>query len=252
MERRKVMGTASYGAYGSGSGLRSGSGDGGTPYSDGGDVNPKPYTEDTIKMEVSELIKEQFTRAAPYLQSMFHNSYLAKVYAELFALSALLKGEQPIEKIGARYHINMNEPEFIFNLIGYLDQKFRSEEVDSRVAQAGRITLEKVLLRAVKEDPYLSIDGKGEEVVEAMRLNTPFWKGLSGQVLANLAITIYKKDTEAKMPEAAIAAAREIERRTNEVIKSFEGTSGGKKVEYRDLFEYIDQHWDWFKEEMTQ
>lgn len=251
MEGRELMGTASFGIHGSGSGMRAGGGGEGGYYSFGGRMDAYPYDNDTIKKEVGSQFQELFARAIPYLKSMFTNKYLINTYFELFDILALLKGEQPVKKIGEKYNIDMNEPGFILDLIDKLDRKYRSDEVVSIASEAVRLTLEKVLFKAVNDDSILSIDGSGVEVVEAMRLNSTFWHRLSGHFLSELAIIVFKKDTESKTPQASIATAKEIERRTNKVIEKFKEMSGDKKTDYSSLLKYIENHWDWFKEEMT-
>lgn len=246
------MGTASFGIHGSGSGMRTGGGGVGGSYSSGGQMDAYPFDSKTIQKEVSSQFKELFTRANPYLQSMFSNQYLCDSYFDLFSFLSMLQGEKPVVKIGDKYKIDMNEPGFILTLIDKFDQMFRSIEVSQIASDAVRLTLEKVFFKAVNNDPFLLIDGNGIEVVEAMRLNSTFWHSLSGHFLSELAIIVYKKETESKTPQASIATVKEIEGRINQVIQCFVEKSDDKKTDYSSLLKYIEKHWDWFKGEMTK
>lgn len=246
------MGTASSGGSGGGSGLRFGGGGGGGYYSSGGEINSTPYDSATIREEVGRLFKDLFNRASTYMQEMLTRQYTNDIYSELFILSSMLHGQDPIQAIGNKYGIDMDAPQFIFALLDKQRQKYQTEGVDSRCVDAVRLALENLLFIAVKEEPYLSIDANGKEVVAEMRKNVEFWKSVSGYFMLCLFTTIYKKDVERKTPGATLAARAEIERRTNGMIASYVHLSGGQRTDYRNLLKYIGQNWDWFKEEMTQ
>jgi hypothetical protein len=85
-----------------------------------------------------------------------------------------------------------------------------------------------------------------------MKNNATFWKSISGYFLLYLSTTVYKKEKETKIPKATYAVEKEIERRTNRLLDSYKERSNGQKTNYRELFKYISQNWDWFKEEMTK
>jgi len=246
------MGTASSGSRGSGSGRRAGNQGGiGEYMSSGGKMGNKPYDEKQLSEEITTLFKELFSRASPYMQQMFNNPYLNKAYAEMFTLSSLLKKENAAESIAKRYNLDLDETAFLLSLLSRLHETFRNSETDARCEEAVRNTLEKFLFESVNNDPYLIFESTGREVVAAMQDNAVFWKSISGYFLWHLSTTVYKKDIEAKIPEAAIAATREIERRTNHLLDSFKQRSGDQKPDYRNLFSYISRNWEWFKNEMT-
>jgi hypothetical protein len=247
------MGTSSSGRSGSGSGMRAGSYGAGSYESLDGQMNSKPYDPSDISNEVGELLKQLFGRAAPYTREMFDNPYLKNVYLELFTFSALVRDPNSAEDIGAKYDLNIEESGFIPNLIGNLDQKYRQPEVDSRCANAVRQTLELFLFRAVKDEYDLTIgNSSGREVIAAMGANVDFWKSLSGHFLSDLAKIMCKKEVERKSKGATLATEREVERRTNQVIDSYKQLSGEGGPDYRQLFQYIGQNWEWFKKEMTR
>jgi hypothetical protein len=247
------MGTASSGGSGGGSGMRSGGGDGGGGYySSDGNMSTKAFDAAGISAEVGKLFKGLFSRASAYMQEMFDNPYITNVYLELFTLSSLVRNQNSVEAIGERYKIDMDEPLFILNLLDKFREKYQVAGVDSRCIDAVRLTLESFLFKAVDDDPILSIDGNGRDVVNSMSKNADFWKRLSGNFLLYLTVMVYKKDTEAKTPKASFAAEKEIEKRTNQIITSYEQLSGGRETDYTRLFEYIGQNWEWFKKEMTR
>ena len=88
--------------------------------------------------------------------------------------------------IGIRYDLSIEESDFIFSLIGVLDQEYKRPEVDSRCTSALRQTIEYFLFTAVKDEYNLTIgDGTGREVIAAMGANVDFWRSLSGHFLSN-------------------------------------------------------------------
>ncbi len=250
------MGTANSGGSGSGSGTRAGGGGngggGGSYASSGGEMINKPYDEKVISDEVTAVFKALFSRALSYTKEMFDNAYLNSVYLELFTLASLIHNQSPEEAIASRYKLDMNEPGFILNLISQLHEKFSATETDARCIEAARNALEKFLFRAVDNEPDLLIDGTGREVVVAMKNNETFWKSIAGYFLWYLSTAVYRKETEIKTPKATYAVEKEIERRTNRLLDSYKERSNGQKVNYKELFKYISQNWDWFKEEVTK
>lgn len=246
------MGTSSGGRGGSGSGMRTGGGGAGTYVSSGGTIAAKPFRDADIKREVGEKLNSLFARASTYTQEMFCNSYLKGIYGELFSISGWLRDIDAVEAIHSEYRVPMDEPGFIFELMERIDEKYKQPGVDARCTNAVRQSLEDFLFGAVSDDPDLSIDGTGREVVTAMREHEEFWSRLSSQFLSTLANTMYEMDSERKDRGATLSVRAEVERRVNRVIKSFEAIYDDGKADYGHLLDYIGRNWDWFKKEMTK
>jgi hypothetical protein len=247
------MGTSSGGGGGGGGSGVGGGGAGGVGeyLSSEGQMTNREYKPTDVRNEVGSLLTKLFRHASAYLEEMFCNPYLKAVFPELFTLSSLLHNENPVEIVGKRYDLDMYEPNFIFDLVSRFDQKFGREEVDSRCAEAIRQAVQEFLFRAVQDDPNVIIS-TGNDVVKAMADRVVFWQSLSGHFLSCLANAVYQKEIERKSEAAIFAIQDEIERRTNRVIESYEAISGRNTEDYRHLFQYVCENWEWFKKEMTE
>jgi hypothetical protein len=248
------MGTASSGGSGGGSGLRAGGGSGGGAggfASSGGNISSISYERSDISNEVRKILTELFGRASTYSRTIFDNDYVKMVYKDLFDLSLVLRKQNSKELIGDKYNLDMNEPKFILNLINKLHEEYSTNEISSDSSKAVRQTLESFFFESIQDDPNL-LFADGKTIVDNMADNKTFWKSLSGYFLSKLAITVYKKEIERRIPQATFAIEDEIERRTNQVIFNYQELSQNKKTNYKDLFQYIGQNWEWFKNEMLK